>query len=43
MYITDGDHSQRAAFVKRIVDELTATGRRVGLDHAECFRRIDEL
>jgi len=43
MYITDGDQSQRAAFVKRIVDELTATGRRVGLDHAECFRRIDEL
>ena len=43
MLITDGDRTQRAAFVKRIVDELAASGQRVGLDQAECFRRIDEL
>jgi LmbE family N-acetylglucosaminyl deacetylase len=43
MLITAGDRSQRAAFVKRIVDELAASGQRVGLDQAECFRRIDEL
>jgi LmbE family N-acetylglucosaminyl deacetylase len=43
MYITDGDRSQRDAFARRIVDELAAGGRMAGVEHAECFRRIDEL
>jgi len=43
MYITDGDRTQRDVFAKRIVDELAAGGRIAGVDHAECFRRIDEL
>ena len=43
MYITDGDRSQRDAFSHRIVDELTTSGQLIGVDHAEFFRRIDEL
>jgi hypothetical protein len=43
MYITDGDRSQRDAFARRITDELSTAGRAAGVDHAECFRRIDEL
>jgi LmbE family N-acetylglucosaminyl deacetylase len=43
MYITDDDDSQRAAFVRRIVDELAETGGRAGVAHAEGFRRIDDL
>ena len=43
MYITDGDRSQRDAFAHRITDELAVAGRLIGVEHAEAFRRIDEL
>ena len=43
MFIVDDERSQRDAFVRRIVDELVETGQKVGVEHAESFRRIDEL
>jgi LmbE family N-acetylglucosaminyl deacetylase len=43
MFIVDDDRSQRDAFVRRIVDDLVETGRAAGVEHAESFRRIDEL